>query len=75
MRAILAAAARGEEKPMEHHADTRVRLPIALWIRPPRACSMRPRWKISLPTSGDEASKEQLDRLAAKQFLDTTSLN
>ena len=47
MRAILAAAARGEEESLQHHADTRVRLPIALWIRPPRACSMRPRWKIS----------------------------
>lgn len=36
MRAILAAAARGEEKSLQHHADTPVRLPIALWIRPAR---------------------------------------
>ena len=36
MRAILAAAARGEEESLQHHADTRVRLPIALWIRPAR---------------------------------------
>ena len=36
MRAILAAAARGEEKSLQHHADTPVRLPIALLIRPAR---------------------------------------
>ena len=36
MRAILAAAARCEEESLQHHADTRVRLPIALWIPPAR---------------------------------------
>jgi hypothetical protein len=36
VRAILAAAARGEEESLQHHADTPVRLPIALWIRPAR---------------------------------------
>lgn len=70
MRAILAAAARGEEKPMEHHADTRVRLPIALWIRPPRACSMRPRWKISASTStSDEASASLSIAKLPRNFL------
>ena len=36
MRAILAAAARCEEESLQHHADTPVRLPIALWIPPAR---------------------------------------
>ena len=36
VRAILAAAARGEEESLQHHADTPVRLPIALWIPPAR---------------------------------------
>jgi len=36
VRAILAAAARCEEESLQHHADTPVRLPIALWIPPAR---------------------------------------
>ena len=69
VRAILAAAARGEEKSLQHHADTPVRLPIALWI--PHA---RLFYETAMENIRNEAST-RLDRQTANEFLDTTSLN
>jgi|TARA_B110000977_G_scaffold105358_1_gene137450 hypothetical protein len=74
VRAILAAAARGEEKSLQHHADTRVRLPIALWIPPARLFYETAMENIRVHVRRNEAST-RLDRQTAKEFLDTTSLN
>jgi hypothetical protein len=69
VRAILAAAARCEEESLQHHADTPVRLPIALWIPPARLF-----YETAMENIRNEAST-RLDRQTAKEFLDTTSLN
>ena len=75
MRAILAAAARGEEESLQHHADTPVRLPIALWIRPARVFYETAMENIRVHVHVRRGFGESLDRQAAKEILDTTSLN
>ena len=74
VRAILAAAARCEEESLQHHADTPVRLPIALWIPPARLFYETATENILVHVRRNEAST-RLDRQTAKEFLDTTSLN
>ena len=77
VRAILAAAARGEEKSLQHHADTRVRLPIALWIPPARlfyeTAMENIRVHVRRPRLRRDSCRSPTE--AAKEFLDTTSLN
>ena len=75
VRAILAAAARCEEESLQHHADTRVRLPIALWIPPARLFYETAMENIRVHVHVRRGFGESLDRQAAKEFLDTTSLN